>query len=37
VHDMVVANVELKTTTFSYYITMEAEVDNFDVMVEENV
>jgi hypothetical protein len=33
----VVANVELKTTTFSYYTTMEVEVENFVVMVEENV
>jgi hypothetical protein len=31
------ANVELKTTTFSYYTTMEGEVENFVVMVEENV
>jgi hypothetical protein len=34
---MVVANVESKTTTFSYYTTMEVEVKKIVVMVEENV
>jgi len=34
---MVVANVEWKTTTFSYYTTMEAEVEIFVVIVEGNV
>jgi hypothetical protein len=34
---MVVANVEWKTTIFSNYTTMEAEVEIFVVIVEGNV